>query len=331
LQAERAKLETERQRQEIERGKLEVASVPTPSLPRQTGREITGKDGAPMVLIPAGSFWMGSTPEEVARVIEECVQDGLKEDQCKDWFKSETPRHRVALDAFYLDKYEVTNELFERFVRATGHQTTAEREGKAFAFVEGKGWQEVSGANWRQPEADTVVFASNRTNHPVVSVSWEDAEAYCRWARKRLPTEAEFEYATRAGTQTRYWWGDGSPGPRRVANIADESARGKFKGIMAGYGDGYVRTAPVGSYEANPFGLFDMTGNVAEWTADWYGGGYYEVGPVHNPKGPSSGQFKVLRGGSWASHPQLVRSAVRNFVQPALRYDNLGVRCAKTP
>lgn len=292
---------------------------------------ITGKDGAPMVLISVGSFLMGSTKDEVDQAIQACIKE-LKQDQqtCEGWYKPELPQHRVQIDAFYLDKYEITNRLFAKFVEATGYRTTAEKEGNARGLVNGK-WEDVTGASWKQPEGGVTVFVSNRVEHPVVSVSWEDADTYCRWAGKRLPTEAEFEYATRAGTQTTYWWGNGTPGSRRTANIADEFLNRKDPGwvIMSGYDDGAERTAPVGSYEANPFGLHDMTGNVSEWTADWYGGDYYGKSPARNPRGPSSGQYRVLRGGSWADAPVNVRSANRLRYAPASRIDVFGFRCAQ--
>jgi formylglycine-generating enzyme required for sulfatase activity len=266
-------------------------------------REIAGKDGAPMVLVPAGEFMMGSP-------------DGEGD-------KDEHPRHKVALSAFYLDKYEVTNRFFQQFAQQTSYRTTAEQEGKAWALTAAGKPEEVSGAHWRKPEGGVTVFDSNREEHPVVSVSWEDAQAYCRWAGKRLATEAEFEYATRAGTETKYWWGNGNPGSRRVANIGDESAKRQYSDwiIMTGYDDGYVRTAPVGSFEANPFGLHDMTGNVWEWTADWYDEQYYGSRPPKNPKGPSKGDYKVFRGGSWNAVPGLVRSALRLRMLPSTRLD----------
>jgi formylglycine-generating enzyme required for sulfatase activity len=324
LEAERQQLQAERERIEAEkqlaaekaavaeeRKKLEVAKAY--DLPKQAGREMEGKDGAKMLLIPAGEFMMGSTEGD----------------------PDEKPVHRVSLDAFYLDKYEVTNKLFQKFTRETGYETTAEKEGKAWAYVQDDKWTEVSGANWRKPEGGETVFVSNRDEHPVVSVSWYDAEAYCRWAGKRLPTEAEFEYANRGGTQTTYWWGDGNPGSRRVANIADKTNKRQFPGrpwaIMNSYDDGYARTAPVGSFDPNPFGLHDTTGNVWEWTADWYGKDYYERSPSRNPTGPSSGQFRVLRGESWSYYPLGVRSANRIVITPTKRSINLGFRCAKTP
>jgi formylglycine-generating enzyme required for sulfatase activity len=163
----------------------------------------------------------------------------------------------------------------------------------------------------------------------VVAVSWVDAQAYCRAAGKRLPTEAEFEYALRAGTTTKYWWGQGNPGSRRVENIADEAATNLLKGIMSDYNDGAVRTASVGSYEANPWGLHDMSGNVAEWTADWYDESYYRTSPERNPKGPSSGEARVRRGGSWYDAPDFVRSAYRSRLSPTNRNDLIGFRCAQ--
>lgn len=294
-------------------------------------KTITGKDGAPMVLVQAGSFLMGSTKDEVDRVIKDCIKELGKDQQtCEGWYIPELPQHKVSISSFYLDQYEVTNRLFARFIEDIGYRTTAEKEGSAKGLVNGE-WKDVAGATWKQPESGVTVFASNRAEHPVVSVSWEDANAYCRWAGKRLPTEAEFEYATRAGTQTKYWWGNGPPGTRKVANIADEFLNEKDPGwaIMAGYNDGYERTAPVGSFKENPFRLFDMTGNVNEWTSDWYGANYYGSSQAKNPKGPSNGEYRVLRGGSWDYVPVNVRSANRTRLLPTARIDDIGFRCTQ--
>ncbi len=306
-----------------------TASV-RPALPK----ELTGKDGAPMVFIPAGSFLMGSTKDEVVSAMIACVNEmHMGTQYCVRRYEDEFPQHDVQNDAFYLDQYEVTNRVFQLFVEQTGHQTTAEQEGSAGSNVDGKGWVDVKGASWRKPEAGATVFDSNRSEHPVVAVSWVDAQAYCRWAGKRLPSEAEFEYATRAGTETKYWWGNGSPGSRRVANIADESLKRQYSDwpwpTMTSYDDGYIRTAPVGLYETNPWGLYDISGNVSEWTADWYYETYYKNSPERNPKGPSGGQYRVVRGGSWDSGPVTGRSAYRNMLTPSHRSVNIGFRCAQ--
>lgn len=294
-----------------------------------------------MVLVPAGSFLMGSSKAEMDRLISDCTREQkVSQSICKGWYESEVPQHKVSIDSFLLDQYEVTNRLFAKFVESTGYRTTAEEGGWANVLVD-MSWDSLDGATWKKPEGNVTVFASNRAEHPVVAVSWEDAYAYCDWAGKRLPTEAEFEYAMRAGTQTEYWWGGNSPGARKVANISDEFRNERVKKgskqvwlIMDGYNDGYERTAPVGSFEPNPFHLYDMTGNVSEWTADWYGADYYESSPTSNPDGPlrneaGDNEKRVVRGGSWGDRPVRVRSAYRGRNVPTERTDTLGFRCAQ--
>jgi formylglycine-generating enzyme required for sulfatase activity len=223
--------------------------------------------------------------------------------------------HRVTLDAFYLDKYEIPNALFQKFVQATGYVTTAEREGHARVYDPKNKKMDVRGANWQRPEGGDTVFQTGRGLHPVVSVSWYDAEAYCRSAGKRLPTEAEFEYANRAGTRTKYWWGDDESTPPPVN--------------MKGSADGFERTAPVGSFRANPFGVHDTTGNVAEWTADWFGP--YGRSPVKNPTGPAAGEDKIVRGESWRfadfEFGGLLPTS-RGGHAPTVRDNTTGFRCA---
>lgn len=236
-------------------------------------RQITGKDGAPMVLIPSGEFWMGSP-------------DGEGE-------KDEYPRHQVSLDAFYMDKFEVTVSRYAEFVGST---------------------------NRSQPEYWDQVDSRKHGNLPVVGVNWQDAGAYCGWAGKRLPTEAEWEKAARGTDGRTYPWGD-EPPTGRLANFG--------KGFMAHAYD--ERLAPVESYEAgkSPYGLHHMAGNVWEWVADWYGENYYKNSPARNPKGPSSGELRVLRGGSWTNGPVNVRSATRYRYTPTSRIANIGFRCAQ--
>jgi formylglycine-generating enzyme required for sulfatase activity len=304
----------------------------TPAIP-PPANEIAGKDGAPMVLIPAGEFSMGTTEEELQQLIADCQQSRKKDEAtCRAIFQSEVPRHRVSLRAFYMDKFEVTNTRFGEFVKAASYRTTAEREGWAWSLPDKDGLpRKIDGATWRNPEGKGIGPADNRTDHPVAVMSWEDADAYCRWAGRRLPTEAEWEYAARAGTQTAYWWGDGLPATRRVANLADASGKRVFPGLAVAstYDDGHARTAPVGSFEANPWGLHDVIGNVWEWTADWYNPAYYQNSPNQNPSGPAAGQYKVLRGGSWRNLPALARAAYRGAHAPGERSAIIGFRCAQ--
>ena len=223
------------------------------------------------------------------------------------------PWHRVYVDGYWMDKTEVTNEQFARFVKATGYVTVAERKPRAEDYpralpenlVAGsvvfsppdhpveldnhfRWWSYVSGANWRHPEGPTSDIKS-RMNHPVVHIAYEDAVAYCKWAGKRLPTEAEFEFASRGGLdRKRYAWGDEfMPGGKHMAN----TFQGHFPDTNTGE-DGYLATAPVGSFPANGYGLFDMAGNVWEWTSDWYRADYYQTlaasGEIAvNPTGPA--------------------------------------------
>ena len=178
-----------------------------------------------MVSIPAGLFEMGSTD--------------------KHGSADEYPQHTVSLDAFYLDTYEVTNRQFRKFVKASGYKTTAETQGKAWAYVEDTQWTEVLGARWRKPEGQESVFASRRGSHPVVTLSWEDAKTYCEGVGKRLPTEAEWEYAARAGSATNAWWGNRNSGSREVGNVADQTHKREFPDrpwpILEQYDDHYIR------------------------------------------------------------------------------------------
>jgi formylglycine-generating enzyme required for sulfatase activity len=278
----------------------------TTATPADVTSVIKGDDGAEMLLVPAGEFGMGSTAAEVDRA---CKQGGGI--GCENQSKKELPRHRVDLDAFYLDRYEVTNALFERFVTATGHRTTAEREGFAYA-LRGPQWNKVSGASWRAPSGPGSAAVPD---HPVVQVSWDDASAYCRWAGKRLPTEAEWEKAARSTDGRMYPWGE--QWDRGRANVSESPGQGK--------------TAPVGSYPngVSPYGVHDMAGNVWEWVADWYDANYYQRSPTRNPQGPASGSDRVLRGGGWFGTPFSLRAAFRFFNRPGDRRDWIGFRCAK--
>jgi len=174
--------------------------------------------------------------------------------------------------------------------------------------------------------------------HPVVGVSWNDATAFCEWlSRKegktyRLPTEAEWEYACRAGTTTQYWNGDDPEDLALIGNVADAKGKAQFPDWMAIRGsDGYVYTAPVGKFRSNGFGLYDMHGNVRERCADWWAKGYYAVSPTEDPPGPETGSYRVVRGGSWLDGAGSCRAAAHGGHEPQDRFDLLGFRVAAVP
>jgi formylglycine-generating enzyme required for sulfatase activity/uncharacterized caspase-like protein len=302
----------ERVVQVVENQKLDVA-IDIEPLRQEPAAVVKSDDGAEMVLVKAGEFSMGNSGAEVERLKEECKKLGSTEAQCKDWYERESPRHRVVLDAFHIDRYEVTNALFERFVRATSHSTTAESQGSGWVWQQKDGkwqWVEVKGASWRAP---TGSGSSSESNHPVVQVSWPDADAYCRWAGKRLPTEAEWEKAARGTDGRRYPWGEDWEPARANGNMSVKTTR------------------PVGSYPngVSPYGAHDMAGNVAEWVSDWFDASYYQQSPERNPKGAASGQSRVLRGGSWYFNPIGLRTAYRDYDSPDDRLTLVGFRCAR--
>jgi formylglycine-generating enzyme required for sulfatase activity len=269
--------------------------VEEPQKPAEARITKVGTDGATMILIPAGEFQMGS--------------DGITSD--------EKPVHPVYLDAFYIDEREVTNGQYRQFVEATGH-----REPEGYALL--------ASGNWRygfKPWSDENF---NGADQPVVCVTWEDAKAYCDWAGKRLPTEAEWEKAARSGlVESKYVWGEAWPPSSGAGNFADETFRSVFPNelFIADYADRYIYTSPVGSFEPNGYGLYDMAGNVWEWCADWLDGGYYKTSPGRNPTGPGSGSYRVFRGGSWLSDPNNLLVAFRQGGKSAGPYSDGGFRC----
>ena len=287
----------------------------SPQQPQTPPATIVGNDGAEMILVPAGEFIMGSDADEIARL---AIKQALVED--------EMPRHRVSLDTFYMDKYEVTNAHFQQFVHATGYRTQAEREDWGWADT-GDAWGKVNGANWRAPLGPDSSIAGLE-QHPVIQVSQEDAKAYCAWAGKHLPTEAEWEKAARGTDGRIYPWGDQFDGTR--LNFCDANCQRSWHDPASN--DGYRYTAPVGHYagDQSPYGAYDMAGNVREWVADWYDESYYKHSPTRNPPGPASGEQAVLRGGGWVNTARNVRVPFRSRLEPAQRYGYVGFRCAKT-
>ncbi|MER3423189.1 MAG: formylglycine-generating enzyme family protein, partial [Nitrospiraceae bacterium] len=225
-----------------------ITAETSASLPQ----EITGKDGSPMVLVPAGSFPMGVPKGD------------------RDGGRDEYPRHEIFLGAYYIDKYEVTNGRYLEFVKATGHRIPQNPKSPSRTL-------------WKGDQIPESI-----ADRPVINVDWYDADAYCRWAGKRLPTEAEWEKAARGTDDRRFPWGNTEPTHKHLNY--NQQWQGE-KTLM-----------PVGSYEAgkSPYGAYDMAGNVWEWVADWYDPLYYEKSPAKNPKGPESGTAKVLRSSGWS-------------------------------
>jgi len=235
-------------------------------LAAQKKQEYLGKDGAPAVLIPAGSFLMGDDEN--------------------------SPRREIFVDSFYMDKYEVTVGRYAAFLKATG--------------------------NVKPPEEWETVDLQSGAELPVVGVDWHDADGYCRWVGKRLPTEAEWERAARGGDERKYPWGSDAPTP------AHTTFGKPYQNPV--YKDGVAR---VGTHSKgmSPFGIYDLSGNVWEWVSDWYAESFRRD-DVRNPKGPENGTHKVMRGGGWYDPPDRITATKRMYAEPAQRDDEVGFRCA---
>jgi formylglycine-generating enzyme required for sulfatase activity len=282
---------------------------------RQTSPDLitTRAAGIRLALIPAGTFWMGLPDED--------ADDDQK------------PQHEVRISAFYLGLTEVTRGQFRGFVHETGYKTDAEKDGKG-----GSGWSEEKKNFEQAPNYAWLNPGFEQTDeHPVVNVTWNDAVAFCEWLTRvegqtyRLPTEAEWEYACRARTTTKYFSGDDPESLATVANIADGTAKTKFPdwnwAIAAR--DGFVYTAPSAQFRPNAFGLYDMHGNVWEWCRDGYDAEYYKRSPKEDPPGPSQAELRVFRGGGWFCHPHSGYSAGRGRSKPGYRCADVGFRVAR--
>ncbi len=324
-----------------------AAATATDSIsPAQTA----ARDG--MVWIPGGSFAMGAAD--------------------RDGRKDEYPRHQVTVNGFWMDETEVTNQQFAAFVEATGYKTTAERKpdweelkkqlppgtpkpadsllvaSSLVFFASGspiplhdasQWWRWTNGADWQHPQGPQSNI-KGKENHPVVHISWDDANAYAKWAGKRLPTEAEWEFAARGGMKDKpFTWGDERVTEgKQKANIW----QGRFPDDNKQL-DGYAGTAPVKTFVPNRYGLYDMAGNVWEWCSDWYHEAYYDTfnGKISvNPKGPAASHDsqepgvpkRVVRGGSFLCHDSYCASyrvSARMKTSPDTGLEHTGFRCVK--
>jgi sulfatase modifying factor 1 len=279
--------------------------------PQTAEKVLTNSIGMQLALIPAGEFEMGAP------------------DSDEDAEEHERPRHKVRITKpFYLGVHEVTVGQFRKFVEETAYKTGAETDGKGSSgysaelrgFEYGKPGYTWKHVGWKQSD-----------EHPVLNVTWDDAQEFCRWLGKkegktyRLPTEAEREYGCRAGTTTRFYCGDTLESTKGAANVLDQALLEKWeaaaKDLREGkphkynvpmkWNDGFPFTAPVGSFRPNAWGLFDMHGNAAEWCADFYDKDYYRNSPEADPTGPAKSTTRVVRGGTFLSNPKTSRSTMR--------------------
>lgn len=298
------------------------------------------RDGSEMVVVPGSRFQMGNV---IAHPDLENRSKGgalrpyhvLVERAAPVWEDRDArPQHAVTISRFAIDKYEVTNAQYSRFlewIEENGDEEVRHPDQSRGKSHVPRYWKEFNPLMREKRFAELAPFGRNTFTDPelpVVGVDWFDAYAYARWAGKRLPTEAEWELAAK-GTEDRLWpWGD--HWAWGVCNAGGDKS-GEDVGTEVYDRDGYVYAAPVGSYPASesPFGVFDMAGNVAEWCADWYAGDFYAKSPVNDPKGPSSGERRVVRGGSSQSVPDEVRSAARRSYEPDFKKFTIGFRCAK--
>ena len=242
-----------------------------------SAEELTpGSASKGMVLIPAGEFQMGRAK--------------LNDDDAKGMrpliLRDDLPYHPVFLDAYRMDSKEVTHADYAKFLEATGHMPPRHFKGGE--------------------------MPAKRAAQPIYNVDWHDATAYCEWAGKRLPTEAEWERAARGGLEGKdYPWGDEGPKSDKARYDTPEGP------------------GPVGDFAANGLGLFDMAGGVSEWCFDWFDRLYYEASPAKNPRGPQQGLYRIIRGGSWSDSPKRLRVSFRNWVRPDQQSANIGFRCVQ--
>jgi formylglycine-generating enzyme required for sulfatase activity len=284
----------------------EAAQNPTPTS-TQVSQKAPGDtiartaDEMTMIYIPAGEFQVGSTEAEIEAAIELCR---AHYSPCNAWYyMRESPLHTVVLDGFWIDQTEITNAQYQGCVDAGScDEPITCKKGEPTYGVAGK------------------------SKHPVVCVSWDDAQDYCQWAGGRLPTEAEWEFAFRGESRFIYPWGDAFDGAK--LNYCDVNCDQRHADNR--YDDGHPKTSPVGNHpqDASWLGVLGMSGNVSEWVADWFSD--YSPEASSNPVGPEAGSQKLVKGCSWYFHPAYCRGATRASVSPETRFDYLGFRCASS-
>ncbi|MCY2983122.1 MAG: formylglycine-generating enzyme family protein [Planctomycetota bacterium] len=320
------------------------ADEPAASSAKQKHKVIENSLGMKLVLIPDGEFVMGNSdsPDDLALAYPEYARERLTE------IKDEYPAHRVHITKpFYFGQHEVTVGQFRKYLESSGavpesisdqtggygynpaYDPKKTKRGDAFEGRDPKySWQ-----NNGFPQGD---------DHPVLNVTWNDANQMCKWLSQRedktyrLPTEAEWEYVCRAGTQTRYHNGPDPESLTQVANVFDVDSKAnwpQWKQYALAKKDGFAFTAPVGSFASNAFGVYDMHGNAWEWCSDWHGDTYYAESPINDPTGPKEGSVRVRRGGSWHTWSFYARSSYRNWNDESTRYTLVGMRivCEATP
>jgi formylglycine-generating enzyme required for sulfatase activity len=297
---------------------------------RQIAEERRNSLGMDLLLIPPGQFAMGSyeTPDDLKRAFPE-TQIAI--------YIRERPVHPVTITRpFFLGRYEVTKGQFKKFVDATNYKTSAEQDGKGGWGYSGdarKPLQHRPNFNWRNWGVD------QKDESPVVNISWIDASRFCGWLshkegkRYHLPTEAEWEYACRAGTTTRYYNGNDPEALTRIANVRDAALKRQIPGWThcLHSSDGWPFTSPIGQFEPNNFGLYDMLGNACEWCSDRFDENYYADSPQTDPAGPTAGTKRVARGEGWHSKPVDCRPARRLDYVPSHRDATTGFRVVCEP
>ncbi len=314
-----------------------VFSTTSPAEPTKIPPQIIENSlGMKFVPVPAGEFMMGSdeSPEALAQAYPQYGRERFL------LLGDEAPVHKVRITRpFYLGQYEVTVGQFRKFLAASGYRPESEADGGGYGYnplYDPKQSEHGDAFDGRNPKYSWQNPGFRQDDdHPVVNVTWNDAVALSNWLSKtegkkyRLPTEAEWEYACRAGTRTRYHSGDDPQSLLKVANTFDADAQKNWPQwqayALAGH-DGFAFTSPVGSFAPNALGLYDMHGNVWEWVSDWHDEHYYANSPSDDPQGPATGSVRVRRGGSWHTWPFYARASYRNWNSPGTRYTLVGMR-----